>query len=104
MNAWKASIADGGHVWRHKDGIGTIAASAQGVFVLIPPRLGRFIKGERRLLDILAQCTDEETEHALIMAWSAHLRAVAERDAPLAESILDGEREPLAMPKRGDLK
>ena len=41
---------------------------------------------------------------ALLHAWSAHLRAVVERDAPLVESILDGEREPLAMPKRGDLK
>ena len=104
MNTWKASINEGVAVWRHADGLGTIAASPQGVFAIIGPRMGRFIKGERRLLDLLAQCTDEETEQALLHAWSAHLRAVVERDAPLVESILDGEREPLIMPKRGDLK
>ena len=101
---WKASINEGVAVWRHADGIGTIAASPQGVFILIPPKMGRFIKGERRLLDLLAQCTDEETEQALLHAWSAHLRGVVERDAPALESILDHETEPLRMPKRGDLK
>jgi hypothetical protein len=101
---WKASINEGVAVWRHADGLGTIAASPQGVFAIIGPRMGRFIKGERRLLDLLAQCTDEETEQALLHAWSAHLRGVVERDAPALESILDHETEPLRMPKRGDLK
>ena len=99
---WKASINEGVAIWRHEDGLRTIAASPSGVMAILGPRIGRYIKGERRLLDLLAQCGDEETEQALLHAWSAHVRAVVERDAPTLESILDLETEPLRMPKKGD--
>ena len=92
MNNWTRAHRDGCEVWTHTDGLRTIAASVRGVFVILGPRLGRFVKGESRLLDVLAYACDEETEAALLSAWAFYVRAVVERDASMLEEPDNGPR------------
>jgi hypothetical protein len=97
---WTKSNADGVTKWTSEEGARVIAASDKGVFALVGQRLGRFIKGERRLLELLAQVCDDDTESVLLEAWQAHVHAVIERDAPLIPQLTD--EAPLRMPRKGD--
>lgn len=83
MNEWTRTTRDGCEVWTHTDGQRTVAASVFGVMAILGARVGRYVKGERKLLELLAYAGDEETESVLIRAWAYHVRAVIERDADM---------------------
>lgn len=89
---WKRATEEGVELWRHADGQ-VIAGSIRGVMAILGGRVHKFVRGERALLELLAQVCNKEVEGLLLEAWSAHVRARISREMTLFDDSARGDGE-----------